>query len=480
MSNFFKKYCLLKETKGDLPLVSKIKLQKEKDFSPFSVNKSSHTNLRDLIKAFDNSKNVKLGYTTIQKNKGEIEPQLKKKKIWLTGGAVRDHLSNKTIKNYDIVTDATPSEIRMILSDEEHDFTEVKPENFPKSNKSKYEDLPEDSDNKHFHASRWNKSGKEIEFQVHIKGQTFNVSTLSNAPKSKYLSPDENNAASSIEEDGMNRDLTFNSMYIPLNNSDGDNADLLDPFGGLSDLKNKRIVFINNNMSKRIEEDPHVIMRYASMLNRFGEKPDQGLINSISKMDNLRFDKKILHDEFLKGLSHPDVNTKKFLSTLYGLGIVKHLFPSSKFDSNIPEINRDKHLSLAHIYKNSEPEDAKQDLMSLGYKSTEAGDICHLVKLHNWAKNSYDPMMFYDLKHAPCGLSKNKLKNWMSLNGHDGNKFDNFINHDENDLDFDAKNDESMEYNPIYYPFHNRKPVGDEVEGIKRFLSTKKWQDNSL
>ena len=68
----------------------------------------------------------------------------------------------------------------------------------------------------------------------------------------------------------------------------------------------------------------------------------------------------------------------------------------------------------------------------------------------------------------------------MSLNGHDGNKFDNFINHDENDLDFDAKNDESMEYNPIYYPFHNRKPVGDEVEGIKRFLSTKKWQDNSL
>ena len=47
--------------------------------------------------------------------------------------------------------------------------------------------------------------------------------------------------------------------YIPLNNSDGDNADLLDPFGGLSDLKNKRIVFINNNMSKRIEEDPHVL-----------------------------------------------------------------------------------------------------------------------------------------------------------------------------------------------------------------------------
>ena len=214
----------------------------------------------------------------------------------------------------------------MILSEEEHYFTELKPENFPKSNKRKYEDLPEDSDNKHFHASRWDKSGKEIEFKVHIKGQTFNVSTLSNAPKSKYLSPDENNAASSIEEDGMNRDLTFNSMYIPLNNSDGDNADLLDPFGGLSDLKNKRIVFINNNMSKRIEEDPHVIMRYASMLNRFGEKPDQGLINSISKMDNLRFDKKILHDEFLKGLSHPDVNTKKFLSIFFVIFYLQLIF----------------------------------------------------------------------------------------------------------------------------------------------------------
>lgn len=480
MSSHFKKYCLFKEQNGDTPLVSKFKLQKDSEFSPFVINKSSHANLRDLIKAFENSRNVKLGYSTIQKNKGEIEPQLKKKKLWLTGGAVRDHLANKTIRNYNIVTDATPSEIRMILGDEEHSFVEIKPKKTPEGMEDRYEELPEGAKNKYFYVNRWDKSGKEVGFKVVINGQDFDVSTLSKAVKSAYVSPETNDMASSIEHDGMNRDFTFNSMYIPLNNSDGENAELLDPFGGMNDLRNKRIIFVNNDMANRIAEDPHVIMRYIHMLNRFGEKPDSDIVRAIKKMSDLKFDRKILHDEFLKGLGHQDVNTKKYLNTLNDLGIMKHIFPKGDFDGDCPDYQRDKHFTLAHIYKNSDIEDVKNDLTSLGYRPTEANDVAYLIKLYNWGKNSFDPMMFYDLKHEPCGLSNNKIKSWMNHHNFGCKKFDNFLNHDESDLDFDSKNDESIDYNPIYFGFHNRKPEGEEVDGIKRFLSTKKWQDNSI
>lgn len=480
MSSYFKKFCLFKEQNGDIPVVSKIKLQKDTDFSPLVINKSSHANLRDLIKAFDNSKNVKLGYSTIQKNKGEIEPQLKKKKLWLTGGAVRDHLSKKTIKNYNIVTDATPSELRMILGDEEHSFKEIKPKNTPEGAEDRYKGLPESAKNRYFYANRWDKSGKELGFKVVINNQDFDVETLSRGIKSRYVTPDGNDMASSIEEDGMNRDFTFNSMYLPLNNSDGENSDLLDPFGGINDLKNKRVIFVNNEMLKRITEDPHVLMRYIHMLNRFGEKMDSDLANTVKKMSDLKFDRNILHDEFIKGLSHPDINTKKYLISLNDLGIMKHMFPTSEFERSVPDYQNDKHFSLAHIYKNSNSEDIKNDLVSLGYRPTEANDIAYLVKLYKWGNDSFDPMMFYDLKHTPCGLSKSKLKKWMMHHGHHDKRFDSFLNHDEDDLDFSQKNDENMDYNPLYYPFHNRKPEGDEVDGIKRFLSTKKWQDNSL
>lgn len=480
MSSHFKKFCVFKEQNGDMPLVSKIKLQKDADFRPFVINKTSHGNLRDLIKAFDNSRNVKLGYTTIQRNKGEIEPQLKKKKLWLTGGAVRDHLANKTIKNYNIVTDATPSEIRMILGDEEHDFKEIKPKNIPEGTSEKYKDLPESAKNRYFYVSRWDKSGKEVGFKIVINGQNFDVETLSRGIKSRFVTPYEVNMASSIEEDGMNRDFTFNSMYIPLNNSDGENSDLLDPFGGMSDLKNKRIIFINNDMLKRITEDPHVLMRYVHMLNRFGEKMDSDVVHAVKKMDNLKFDRNILHDEFLNGLSNPDINTKKYLCALNDLGLLKQIFPKSEFDKNVPDYQRDKHFSIAHIYKNTDPEEAKNELVSLGYRPTEANDIAYLIKLHNWGKNSFDPMMFYDLKHAPCGLSNKKLRNWMSHHEHHGKKFDKFLDHNEDDLDFNHKNEENMDYNSLYYPFHNRKPEGEEIDGIRRFLSTKKWEDNSL
>jgi hypothetical protein len=95
-------------------ILSKIRLKDSKEsinFRPLKVNSTVNSLLKPIIDAFENSDKVHLGYTTMDKSKGMIKPTMKRKSIYLTGGALRDHLKGKTYKNFDIVTDATPDEI---------------------------------------------------------------------------------------------------------------------------------------------------------------------------------------------------------------------------------------------------------------------------------------------------------------------------------------------------------------------------------
>ena len=240
-------------------ITSKIKLQKKEgsnEFSPFTVDRASHPNLRYLIKAFGDSDKVGLGYTTIDKTKGEVEPMLKKKTLHLTGGAVRDHLKGKTPRNYDLVTDATPSEMRMILANPEHGFTEARPRDPEMAQDERYSNLPPaGSKNKIFYPSRWDMQGKELEFTVEINGEKFDLATLSKHSKSRRVKPEKGEAAASVEEDSLNRDFTMNGMYIPLAQSDGENSELVDPHGGAHHLKNGEVVAIGSLIDK-MRADP--------------------------------------------------------------------------------------------------------------------------------------------------------------------------------------------------------------------------------
>jgi len=80
---------------------------------------------KHIIDAFNSSNEVKLGYSTIQKGKGIVEPTMKRKNLYLTGGALRDHLKNKTFTSYDLTTEASPDEIRKILELPVADLEEV-------------------------------------------------------------------------------------------------------------------------------------------------------------------------------------------------------------------------------------------------------------------------------------------------------------------------------------------------------------------
>jgi tRNA nucleotidyltransferase/poly(A) polymerase len=479
--SLFQEFLLMRETKE--PVVSKVKLQKNaetNEFAPLTIDKNNHSNLRILIKAFEESPKIGLGYTTIQKGVGEIEPQLKKKTVYLTGGAVRDHLKGKTPRNYDLVTDATISEIRMILDNSDYHFTEIKPKELKFS--KKYKELPENAPGKTYYVSRWDKEGKELEVTININKQVFEISPLSKTDKSRRIVPDKAEMAGSIEQDAANRDFTINALYIPLTNSDGDNADLIDPFGGIHHIANNEVVPIGD-FKERLKTEPLTGSRYIKFVSRFGKNAPNDIINNIKTVfSNLDDRPKEINQEFMSGLDNSDTDPKKYINLYKKTGLLNLIFPDVEFDDEFPEdFKNDKFLSTAWLLRNLEPEKVKKILVAGGWKPQEACDISYLVCLYNWGKkNNYDPRMFYDIKKTISGLSKNKIREWLEMCKLHGKESHAFLNHDDSDIKGKIYDDMGkMIPNPEYTKFLDGKnPSGHDYEVIKRILSTNKFMDS--
>lgn len=485
MAHYFSDYLKFREEKEAEPVTgvtAKIKLQKkedgDKEFTPFMIDKSNHANLAKVVKAFTNSNKVTVGYTTIEKNKGEVEPQLKKKSLYLTGGAVRDHLMGKTPNNYDLVTDATPSEIRMILS--QNGFKEVKPSH---GAIKKYSSLPvAGSKNKVFYASKWDKKSKEMEITAEVNGQPFILSTLSKSPKSKNFTPDDAMSAANIEEDASNRDFTINSMYIPLTNEDGPNSDLIDPFGGANHLKSGEIKAVGEKFGDRMKEDPMTAFRLLNHFNRFGKGnslPDK-YMGVVKAHKDWKLPSGCAKAEFVKGLENPDTDARKYMKTASDSGLLNLIFPNIEFSGDdLPEdLRNDRWMSAAWTLRKNNPDDVRQILMQGGWSKQEANDVVYLVKLFQWSKGKFDPDQFYDMVQNHSGLTRSKIKDWMQMAKAHNPDVDTFLSFDSGDLSpYQSEDDGKRKINPLYVQFMGRNPVGGEFDAIKRTLMTNRWND---
>lgn len=483
MENLFTQFFKLREQE-EKPVggvTSTVKLQKKdgsREFTPFIIDKSNHANLAKIVRAFLNSDKVKVGYTTIDKKEGEIEPLLKKKSLYLTGGAVRDHLMGKTPRSYDLVTDATPSEIRMILS--QNGFTEVKPQ----SKLVKYGSLPiHGRKNKLFYASRWDKKGKEIAFVAEVNGQPFELSTLSKSPKSKNFVPDDFKAAATIEDDAANRDFTINAMYIPLTKDDGDNNELIDPFGGANHLKSGEIKSVGERFDDRLKEDPLTAHRLVNFHNRFGagEQIPEKYMNSIKKFkDFSAVPAEKAKDEFVRGLENPDVDSRNFLRQYGDTGLLSTIFPNIEFNTDeMPEnFRNDRWMMAAWILRNNDPHDVRDMLLSGGWTKQEANDVSYLVKIFQWSKAGFDSDKFYDMIQTHTGLTKGKIKEFMQMVKADCSKVDDFLGFDGSDLmPYQGNELGGRKVNPLYVQYLGRMPVCGEFEMVKQNLMTDRWND---
>ena len=387
----FQDYVLYKE--NNLPIVSKVKLARnpgDEDFQPFVVDKDNHSNLRVLVKAFENSPQIGVGYTTMdKKTDGEIEPKLKKKIIYLTGGAVRDHLKGKTPTNYDLVTDATSSEIKLILKG------------------NGFEETQASRGNKSFFVNRADKKNKPIEFTVVINGENFELSPLSKSIKNRNLNIG-GSVTSNLEADAATRDFTINAMYIPLKNSEGENTELLDVYGGAHHLKNGQIVSIGK-FSKRVNEDPMTAHRYLRMQARYGnEDIPEDHIESMSKINDLN---KNYKKEYILGLENPEINDRKYLDMYKSTGLLSTVYPMDNLSvDDVPEkAYNDRFLTSAWLMKDKSLDQVKFALSSAGWEPREVEDIAHLIGMYQAERNNYPQVS------TPCGLSDKKVSNWKNI-----------------------------------------------------------------
>ncbi|MCQ2795684.1 MAG: hypothetical protein MJ213_00010 [Bacilli bacterium] len=144
--------------------------------------------------------------------------------LYLTGGSARDYLLKRDFVDFDLTTDATPSEMKEFLP--EMDYTYAKFGN------------------------------------VHSKH--LDITTLRVEGDYKdYRHPSVVRFTTKLEEDYLRRDFTINALYID------SNLKVYDYCHGLDDLKNKIIRFIGDP-NKRVQEDPLRILRAERFANKLG------------------------------------------------------------------------------------------------------------------------------------------------------------------------------------------------------------------
>jgi poly(A) polymerase/tRNA nucleotidyltransferase (CCA-adding enzyme) len=228
----------------------------------------------------------------IPKEVKEVSEKLLKKghQAYLVGGCVRDLLLKREPKDWDVATDATPTEVQKIFSDSvyENDFGTVGVKTDSKDEKLKI-----------------------------VEVTTFRL-------EGKYSDkrhPDEVKFAKTIEEDLGRRDFTVNAMALGL-----DGEELIDPYGGQKDLKDKVIKTVGNP-DKRFEEDALRLMRAVRFAVELGFGIDETTLKAIKDQSGLlqMIAKERVRDELAKMIMASRAAEGMIL--LEDTGLLKHVMP---------------------------------------------------------------------------------------------------------------------------------------------------------
>lgn len=208
---------------------------------------------------------------------------------YLVGGCVRDLLLNIHPKDFDIATNAKPSNVKRLVS-----MAFV--------------------------------IGKRFRLVLVKRGQKqFEVATFRRDPTPEEESQEGffgDNLFGSLEEDARRRDFTINSLFF-----DPINGDLIDHCGGQKDLDESYIRTIGNP-EKRLKEDPIRSLRALRLAHKLGFSIEPSLRQAMAKQaDDLP--RSVLprrREEMLKILRLKDPGLA--LQEAFDLEILTHFVPS--------------------------------------------------------------------------------------------------------------------------------------------------------
>jgi poly(A) polymerase len=175
--------------------------------------------------------------------------------------------------------------------------------------------------------------------------------------------------------DASRRDFTINALY-----ADPDDGEVYDYFGGLDDLRARRVRFIGDPLV-RIAEDHLRILRFFRFHARFGNgEPDAAAIDACTARANdlMALSRERIADELLKLLALPDPAAT--VALMIARGILRPVVPE------IGNAKRLRQLIAAETKGGFEPDPLRRLSALLPQEPDSAEKIAARLKLSNKAK----------------------------------------------------------------------------------------------
>lgn len=185
-------------------------------------------------------------------------------KAYVVGGAVRDLLAGIAPKDFDVATDATPEQVRRVIR-----RSRIIGRRFQIVHAICHDEVVEVS------TFRGEGNGQQVDEHGRIT---------------------RDNVFGSQEEDAVRRDFTINALfYDPISN------EVFDYFGGVEDIRKKRLRMIGDPAS-RYREDPVRMMRAVRLSAKLGFTVDAATRKPITEMADLLLNvpEARLFDEMMK------------------------------------------------------------------------------------------------------------------------------------------------------------------------------------
>lgn len=290
-----------------------------------------------------------------------------KYKAYFVGGCIRDLLLNRSPKDFDVVTNATPKEIKKLFANSKIIGKRFKIVHVYFKNKKKGSNIKivEVSTFRKIPEHRLNGDAKNIDHTA-LKRDNFYVGN----PK----------------EDAARRDFTINSIYFdPLKEV------IIDYTGGVEDIQ-KRLIRVIGDPDISYKEDPVRMIRaakFASLLNFQVEKKSLKAIER-NKWEILKINKNRLHEEFMK-IFRTGVSAS-IIESLYNYGLFDVLFPEV-FEKSIKNLQKD-HKNKKLTFKDS-----------LIFKRLQIADKL-LAEREDLTFNIYMALIFADLVYKVFFVSE--------------------------------------------------------------------------
>lgn len=414
----------------DQPLGAKVSLGDGNDFEPFQISddpKSEHygknKNLAPIVRAFKGGGNW--GWSRDDSSGDDKPVKIGSKKLFLTGGAVRDHLTKRKARNIELGTNASPDEVYHLLKQNGFEF--VKDDGTPKGGSKSDHPNRKEGSKQLFWVEQSNKNGRPFVFGIRVNEDQFSLEVFTKTPRGT----DQEMEPGSQGDDAASRDFTINGMYILLSNDNGPNKELNDFHGGIHHLKSGRIAAIGD-LGKKLKEDPKRLMRYVRFMHSYGDpkkipvEEREVIGKSAERLGKL--DRNTIMGEFRKGMDKDDSDSRGYLKLFKDLGLMDALFPGKALDSDLPkELSEigDKDMPLAWLLRNNPPE----ALEDVGFDDKEKKKIAFLIKSLGMNEN-LDGERLSDLTNGymSSGISGRKLREFATkLGGLNPSVVDGFL-----------------------------------------------------